>query len=106
MSELGNLLKRGQSRHEGLLGSPVFTLAGTDYDCVPSNLMRGTMVAIGGYDLEIALTLVVREEEIEGVSILNGQTTITHGGNTYKVIRQRRPAGGATREIDLIDPNA
>lgn len=105
MSEIATLLTQGQSRLESLLGTPTFAIGGVSFKCVPSNLMRGTSVAFGGYDVEIALTLIVRTAEIGTTTIKTGTTTISHGGKSYKVGRIRSPAGGATKELDLVDAN-
>lgn len=100
------MLTRGQARMETLLGAPTFSIGGVSFGCVPSNLMRGTSVALGGYDVEVQLTLIVRVAALGSTSVKTGTTQIVYAGKTYKVAKIRRPAGGATYELDLVDVNA
>lgn len=62
------------------------------------------MLEVGGFTAEITLTLIVRQEDINGTAPAAGSTA-TFGGGTYRVLAVGKTAGGSTYEFELGNPN-
>lgn len=72
--------------------------------CVVSTLKRGTVLEVGGFAAEVALSLIVRQSDIAGTVPTAGKT-VTHGGVSYRVLAVGKTAGGTSYEFDLGNVN-
>ena len=100
----------------GDLGSPTFTWRGKDVPCVPSTVGNQAVVALGGFDVQITLTLRVDMREFltadstlvtvdsDVYTVDNDMKTPVSGksvvfrGESYKIATAKRsPCGGYTR---------
>jgi len=104
MSRLSDSQSRGLAHHRAAQGSPTLAFGAETIACVVSTLKRGTVLAVGGMEQEIALTLIVRQTDIAGTVPVAGKT-VTHGGVTYRVLAVGKTAGGSSYEFDLGNPN-
>ena len=108
----------------GDLGSPVFTWRDVDVPCVPNTLGIGTIIAAGGYEESVSLTLYVdRSEFLTADSTLvtidselytvdsdvptpvTGKTVV-YLGATRRIMRTAQSADGAYIVLMLADANA
>lgn len=104
MSRLSDAQSRGLAHHRAAQGSPTFTFGAETIACVVSTLKRGTVLEVGGFAAEIALTLIVRQADIAGTVPVAGKSVV-HGGVTYRVLSVGKTAGGTSYEFDLGNPN-
>jgi hypothetical protein len=103
MSRLSESLNRAQTELESNLGSPTFTYASTHYLCTPSTLRRGNVLVIGGKEIEVALTLIVRKTLLATAPAIG--KTLVFDSITYRVVNVLTAAGGSHFEIDLASPH-
>ena len=112
------------TRLRGLLESPTFGWRGVDVPCVPNTLGVGSIVADGGYEMTVSLTLYVdRREFISADSTLitidselytmdNDRPTpvtgkvVTYQGAQRRIARTMQTADGACIVLMLADANA
>lgn len=104
MSRLSDSQSRGLAHHRAAQGSPTFTFGNETIACVVSTLKRGTVLEVGGIAVSIALTLIVRQEDIEGTAPVAGKT-VTYSGTSYRVLAVGKTAGGTSYEFDLGSVN-
>lgn len=77
----------------GDLESPTFTWNGTEIPCVPNTLGVGTIVAAGGYEETVSLTLYVDKTEFLSAD----STLVTVDSELYTMDGDRRtPVSGKT----------
>jgi hypothetical protein len=106
-----------------LLGSPTFTWKGADVPCVPSALRRGTTLALGGFEVDVLLTLFVLKSNFfetdptlqvvdslvfslaEGTPKPVAGKTVVYAGKTYRILSAREVSTQAHIELELGDPN-
>ena len=112
------------TRLRGLLDSPTFTWRGVAVPCVPNTLGIGSIVADGGYDMTVSLTLFVdREEFLTADSTLITMDSelytmdddrptpvtgklITYQGAQRRIAKTMQTADGACVVLMLADANA
>ena len=105
-SEIANLLNRGQERLSTLQGSPQFTWLGRLYDCNVNTIRRGASLIVGGFEQEMALTLIVSIPTLAGAtSQPTAGKLVVYSGVNYRVARVSTAPGGSHYEIDLMSPN-
>ena len=126
LKRLETLAGPGTRDVNGTLQSQTFTWQGASYACLASSLKRGTVIVVGGKEVEISLTLFVRKEvlptqvTVDSLVITADSTAykadnmsapprsgnkLTHRNITYRVAAVAEVAGGSHWEIDLMDVN-
>lgn len=88
-------------------GPRVVTYLDVDYECAPSLIRRGTTVVVGGREVEIRLTLRIRNKGDDwnfASSPPKSGATVIYQTVTYR-IAQVNHAHGAFMEWDLMDAN-
>ena len=90
-------------------GDPQFVeWNGGEYDCAPSLIRRGTMIVIGGREVEIKLTLRVRHKgdgwDFAMAVPKSGDLVVLNGVENYRIAQVDR-ANGAFMQLDLMSPN-
>ena len=106
------------------LDSPTFTWRGKSVPCVPSTVGNQAVVALGGFDVQITLTLRVDTREFmsadstlvtvdSDVYTVDNDTptpvsgkAITFRGQAYKIATARRSPCKGYISLELIDRNA
>jgi len=108
----------------GAAGAPTFDWRGQTYPCIVSGLRRGTAIAVGGFEVMIVATLIVRKDVLpERLTVDSDEVTVdsslittdqdfppsagkivTHKNRRYRVGAVTEPVGNAHWQIDLIDP--
>ena len=102
---------------------------GVEYDCTISTLTKGNTVVMGGFELTVALTLIVRKDimpepitaDADIITADNNQFTVdtdhppstgkkldlkkTFNQREYKVLSVREPGSGSHWEFELGSPN-
>ena len=123
LSPLGALFTDALHHIEGQLGDQTFTWKGNEVTCVPSGLRAGQVIAVGGFQKEIQLSLIVRRDNFISMdstlhtvdSILftmdndmphpvAGKKT-TFRGKEYRILSAKESAPRSHYELDLGDPN-
>jgi hypothetical protein len=90
---IANMTRAGLSSLRTLLESPTFTWKSLPVPCVPNTLGVGSIVADGGYDMTVSLTLFVDREEFLTVD----STLITMDSELYTMDNDRpTPVTGKT----------
>lgn len=101
---LADEIRDGLSELETELGSEEFTHGGNNYVCSATSLNRGEIVMIGGIDVEIEMTLLVRPAVITGAVPAIGDA-VTFRSTSYRVGRIKTGPATSHYQFDLIDPN-
>jgi hypothetical protein len=119
---LGNIAGLGSKTLERLLGHPTFRFLDRDIVCIPSSLRRGTTLNIGGFDVEVTLSLLVRTEHFfqadRRIVIADGQLLVTANdmpspvagreiefrGKWYRILTVTLSPAADHYEITLGDP--
>jgi len=122
MSQLGTFIAAGLSHMESVTGSQTFTWKGASVVCTPSTLRVGQVIAVGGHEEEIALTLFVRRAHFvtadstlitvdsdlytvdSDMPVPVAGRTLTFRGKLYRILSAREPAPQSHLELDLGDP--
>jgi hypothetical protein len=100
---IATLTKAALTRLRGDLDSPVFTWKGVEVPCVPNTLGVGSIIAAGGFEMTVGLSLYVDRDEFFSVDStlvsvdselytsdndlptpMSGKTVIYHGA-TYRI---------------------
>lgn len=124
MSAIADMTRASLTRLRGLLDSPTFTWRGAEVPCVPNTLGVGSIVADGGYEMTVSMTLYVdRREFVTADSTLitidselytmdNDRPTpvtgklITYQGAQRRIAKTMQTADGACVVLMLADANA
>ena len=124
MSLLGDEISDALVEMESLTGNQTFTWKGIEVLCVPSSLRLGQVIAVGGHEEEITLTLIVRRGHFltadSTLITIDSELftsdshmphpvagrTLTFRGKLYRILAAREPAPRASYELDLGDPHA
>ena len=61
MSRIGSTIQRAVAKLEAQLGTPIFIWHGQQFPCVTTVIRRGTEISIGGHELTVDLTVLVRK---------------------------------------------
>lgn len=78
------------------LGSPTFTFNDVAVPCVPNTLAAGSIVAIGGYEMAVSLSLYVERSEF-GNALTSDSELVTVDSELYTVDSEgREPVSGRT----------
>jgi hypothetical protein len=121
---IAELMRAGLTRLRGQLNSPTFTWKERAVPCVPNTLGIGSVVASGGYEMTIGLTLFVDREEFLSVDTtlhtvdselmtvdddrptpVTGKTLV-YVGATYRIARTTFSPCGTFIVLMLADKNA
>jgi hypothetical protein len=95
------------------LDYPTFVWRGLKFRCIPNTLLRGTTVVLGGYQVEITLSLIVRKEELGTAAPSAGQV-ITYpdsvpvadpSARLYRIASVGDPSSHAHVSLNLTDSN-
>lgn len=97
-------LKTGLREMERALGSPVATIDGSGYACSSGSLRRGTVIIVGGMEVEISNTLFIRTD-VMPTAPKAGVSKATVNGTQYRIVAVNKPAPGSHWELDLADLN-
>lgn len=96
MSRIGDMMSAALTVLRGDLGSPTFTFNDVAVPCVPNTLSEGSIVAVGGYEMAITLSLYVERTEF-GNALTSDSTLISVDSEVYTVDSDgRRPVTGET----------
>lgn len=91
--KIADMTRAGLSSLRTLLDSPTFTWRSVAVPCVPNTLGIGSIVADGGYDMTVSLTLFVDREEF----LTADSTLITMDSELYTMDDDRpTPVTGKT----------
>ena len=122
MSLLGDEISAGLEEMEAATGNQTFTWKSKEVACTPSSLRVGQVIAVGGHEEEITLTLfVLRSHFVTADSTLISVDselhtmdsdlphpvagrTLTFRGRLYRILAARSPASLSHYELDMGDP--
>lgn len=91
--KIADMTRAGLSSLRTLLDSPTFTWRSAAVPCVPNTLGIGSIVADGGYDMTVSLTLFVDREEF----LTADSTLVTMDSELYTMDNDRpTPVTGKT----------
>lgn len=126
MSRIGEIMGRALTRLGSDLGAPTFTFNDTAIPCVPNTLTAGSIIAIGGYEMAVTLSIYVKRSEFANALTVdtelvtidsdvytidsNGQQpvsgrTLVYQGKTYRIVSARFDASQTYLTLMCADPN-
>ncbi len=88
---------------EGEMAVASLTYASVTYPCSASTEKRGTVIVVGGEQVEIQMTLFVRRTAM-ATAPRTGRT-LTYNALSYRILEVGTPQPGSHWEIDVGDVN-
>ena len=86
-----------------ILSGPVFSLDGAEYPCVISTADRMETLEVGGFVVNIRMSVHVLKTTIDGVDVGDGKI-IGIREHEYRIVRVRHSPDGSHDIYDVADP--
>ena len=77
------------------------TIAGVEVPCLAGQPLARLQLQIGGFEPQHDLTIVVRDDAIEGLTV-EPQTLLTYEASPYRVQEIETPPGGGFRVLRCV----